>query len=162
MLTSPRGATHAATSSSVEPTWHHRVLSVLLRAFPVSFREHYGADLTRCVQEARSDLGDLSRAKAMRFWAATFADVGRQGIRERLGGMREWWAAGTYGGTRVAPASPVRHGVGRFLLLAAASNVIYDVVSTRNSMGVLAVLLTAVGAASGLFLLRPPRPRHRY
>ena len=159
MPTSHRGATHLAKSSSVELGWQHRVLSVLLRAFPTSFRAHYGADLTRCVHEARSARGDLSRLPAMRFWVATFVDVGRQGMRERLAGRGESWAHGTRGVARALPASLARHGVGAFLLIAAASNVVYDVLSI-NSMGVFAVFLTAVGAVGGFFLMRPLRPRH--
>ena len=160
MPVSPRPAPHATRQSSpAEPGWQHRVLALMVRAFPTAFREHYGADLTRCVHEARSALGDVSRLNAIRFWAATFVDVGRQGIRERLGGLGESWAVNTRGIVRTPPASPVRQGLGGLLLAAAAANIVYDVLSIKNSMGILAVLLTAVGAVGGFFLMRPPRPR---
>ena len=95
----------------------------------------------------------------MRFWIATFVDVAHQGIRERLDAMGEWRTHDSHGVARAQPVLLARYATGALLLIAAASNVVYDVLSIKNSMGIFAMLLTAVGATGGFFLIRPPGPR---
>lgn len=128
----------------------HGALALLLRAYPRSFRDHYGAELTHCVLDARAALGDIAPSQRMSFWGRALLDVARQGMRERITETGE---------TSSALVSRVRVALGWLLVTGAALNVAYDIGSAQNSMGIFALLLTASSVIGGSILLRPAPPR---
>lgn len=124
-----------------------RLVRLVLRAYPPAFRAAYGAEVARCVRDARRALGAANAADLARFWGAVALDLARQAAVERLTGAT------------TEPRAVARRACGIALLLAAAANGAYDFVSVRNSMGILAALLTGLSAAAGVVLLRPRRWR---
>lgn len=126
-----------ARRSAGAPARGERAVRLLVRAYPPAFRAAYGGELAQCVRDARRALGETSRLDALRFWAAVVADL--------AGGAAVEWVAEA----RTAAGGRVRRGAGLALLAAAAGNIAYDVGSVRNSMGVLALLLTALAIAAG-------------
>jgi hypothetical protein len=125
-------------------------LRALLRLYPASFRDAYAAELAQCVRDARRALGaSAPRGRVWRFWAAVGWDLTRGLAGERAGAALE-----------SVRRAPVRKLAGLSLLGAAGANVAYDVASVRDSMGILALLLTALTIVGGSTLLRGgPRPR---
>jgi hypothetical protein len=131
-----------------------RLVRLLLRAYPAAFRAAYGGEVARCVRDARRALGAAPAGDVARFWARVALDLARQAAVERLASVP------TGPGSAVGRArAHARGACGVALLLAAAANAAYDAASAENSMGILAALLCGLGAAAGVVLLWPRRPR---
>ena len=129
------------------PAWAERGVRLLVRAYPPAFRAAYGSDVAQCVRDARRARGEISPLDALRFWAGVVADMARQAAVERV-------AAAAAAATRSVAHPRVPRHAGFALLAAAVGNVAYDVGSVRNSMGVLALVLTAVAVTAGGALVR--------
>jgi len=141
-----------------KPTWPSQVLALVLRAYPADFRTRYGGELTECANEARQALGSASRFAVAMFWAATLADIAQQAVREQLTSFVQRVAREdtARGGTARALLG---RGLGVLMLAGAASNVGYDFASVHNSMGILAMVLTACSVLTGSWMLWPRQRR---
>jgi hypothetical protein len=119
-----------------------RLLRIALGMFPAAFRSRYGHEIWQCIRDARHDLDARGFALSLRFWIAVIADLARAAALE--------WRRS------ISPDSilALRRVAGIGLIGAALANVGYDAMSVKLSMGVLAVLLTAAAAISGVFLIR--------
>ena len=120
----------------------NRVLAVVLRAYPVSFRAHYARELLVTLHDQRRALPKSDRWSVARFWARTLADLLRSAAVERIASSR----------------GVLRGALGLLLLLCAIGNVAYDVSEPKLSMGVLAILLTVVSGVAGVGLILQRRP----
>ena len=95
--------------------------------------------MRQLVRDQRRDLGPADPATVARFWCAVVWDVVRTAPREHRDALRQKAA----GGRRA------RRLLGAALLLASVANVAYDLAAPEESMGALALLLTALAAISG-------------
>ena len=132
-----------------------RCLTLLLRAYPAAFRREYAAPMRQLVRDQRRALGAAGPLAVARFWAAVAWDVARTAPREHRDARarRSPAPAG-------ASESRLRPLLGWGLLLAAAANVVYGTASTTQSMGALAIPLTAASAALGATLAVRARRAH--
>jgi len=69
-----------------------RVYTALLRLYPASFREEYGADMLSAFRELRA----ARQTEPVRFWMFIACDVVSSAARERLDGSR-WLATALFG-----------------------------------------------------------------
>jgi hypothetical protein len=131
-----------------------RTIAILLWLYPRPFRREYGAAIAQLICDQRRELGDANVFRCLRFWTAVLVDTLRAAHAEHLAELR--------GGLRRsrARASTAQRYVGALLLLAAAANVLVDVLAVKLSMGIPAVVCTIAAASSGAGLIvhsrRPP------
>ena len=123
-----------------------RWIILIVRAFPRRFREDFGGDLVICLCDAREALGSADRVAVTRFWAAAVSDL----LRALAG---EW---ATVARERLTTAS-LSTGCGTILLGGAVANVLFDALSPNLSMGIGAILLTAIATLAGGRLLAGAR-----
>ena len=133
--------------------WAERAVRLLVRAYPSSFRATYGGEVAQVARDVRRALGAASWLDALGFWISVVADLGRQAAVEQV-------VAAMAAVRRPAARGCVSRSAGYALLTATAGNIAYDVGSVRNSMGVLALMLTALAiTAGGALVHRGPRSR---
>lgn len=129
----------------------NRVLVLVLRAYPASFRAHYAQEILFTLHDQRRALSDTDRWSVARFWARALADLLRSAAVERIASARAIVASlGSRGTPRIAS--------GFVLLFFAIGNVAYDVSEPKLSMGVLAILLTTLSGLAGVRLVWRRRP----
>ena len=129
----------------------NRLVAVVLRAYPASFRVHYARELLLTLHDQRRALTESDRWSVAKFWARALADLLRSAAAERIASSRTGVAS-------VRRRGLLRSAVGLLLLSSAAGNVAYDLAEPKLSMGVLAVLLTVLSALAGVSLLWRRRP----
>lgn len=124
----------------------NRVLAVVLRAYPVSFRRDYAREVLLTLRDQRRALPDSDRWSVARFWARALADLLCAAAVERMASGRA--SAASLGRRRV-----LRSASGLLLLFGAVANVAYDVSQPKLSMGVQAILATTLSTLAGVGLL---------
>ena len=128
-----------------------RVLAVVLRAYPASFRAHYAREMLVTLHDQRRALPDTSGWNVARFWARALADLLRSALIERIAsGGASLALLGRRGAPRIVS--------GLVFLFFAVGNVAYDLAEPKLSMGVLAIALTMVSGVAGVGLLWRRRP----
>lgn len=133
-----------------------RALSVLLVLYPKDFRREYARPVAQLIRDQRRDLGEAAVTARARFWLSVVADIARSAGAEHAAGLRAAWRHKAPHRRRVW-LGRIRVMLGLGLLTTSGSNVVYDVASPKLSMGIGAIVLTAVGAAAGAVLLARAR-----
>jgi len=127
-----------------------RVLGVVLRAYPASFRAHYAHEILTTLRDQRRALGSVRSWATTAFWMRALMDLLRSAATERICYARD------QGST--TPGLIVRRFLGVLLVAFAIGNVVYDVAEPKLRMGIFAMLLTGLGGLAGLRLLWRRRP----
>ena len=128
----------------------NRVLGVVLRAYPASFRAHYAREMLVTLRDQRRALPKSDRWSVARFWARSVADLLRSAAVERI-------ASGRASAASLGRRGVLRSASGLVLLLLAVANVAYDLAHPTLTMGLQAILLTTLSALAGVGLLRRRR-----
>jgi hypothetical protein len=124
----------------------NRVLAIVLRAYPASFRAAYARELLLTLRDQRRALSNTDGWGVAKFWARALADLLRSAAVERMtSGHARVASLGRRGALRVAS--------GWLLLSLALGNVAYDVSEPKLSMGAFAILITAVSGLAGVRLV---------
>ncbi len=140
-------------------------LGGLLRAHPSQFRADYGREILVTIRDQRRALPNATPRLITTFWIRVLLDLGRSA-------GREWAAESRLRATSLTTRGKVRTASGCLLVASAIANVAYDLSEPKLSMGVLAILLTAVSGLVGALLVwrralgfrrdaPPTRPRCR-
>ena len=123
-----------------------RVLAVVFRAYPASFRAHYAREMLVTLHDQRRALPDTGGWNVAKFWARALADLLRSAAVERIasGGASLSW---------LRRRGVLRIASGLLFLSFAVGNVAYDLSEPKLSMGMLAVVLTMLSGVAGVGLL---------
>jgi hypothetical protein len=138
-------ATTSRRSTSSRRQLRDRVLGVVLRAYPASFRAHYAHEILTTLRDQRRALGRVRSWATAAFWARALLDLLRAAATERIADARER--------ASIAPGRVARRSLGVLLLAFAIGNVVYDVAEPKLRMGMLAMLLTGLSCLAGFRLL---------
>ena len=129
----------------------NRVVAVVLRVYPASFRAHYARELLLTLHDQRRALPDTDGWSVAKFWARAVADLLRSAAVERI-------ASSHASAASLSRRGVLRNASGLLLVFCAVGNVAYDLSEPKLSMGVLAILLTALSGLAGVGLLWRRRP----
>jgi hypothetical protein len=141
------------------PDAAERLYALLLRAYPASFRERFGAEMRQHFRDRRRDAAERGESAA-RFWLELAADSVRALPVEHLAALMERRRArSAHDPVPLSQdrAMTFRRILGALLLAGAFGHVVVDVTHPHSSMGGFAILLTSLMFAAGAVLLVYPR-----
>jgi len=125
-----------------------RLYALLLRAYPAAFRAGFGEEMRLLFGDSCRDAWGSGGARALAaLWTGTLLDFVTSCLREHAQAWRE--SMNTKGITGIA------------LLLVSAGLITHDAVSADASMGIAAILVTAVTAAAGAVLVSHAQEKRR-